>query len=370
MKKKCKKCAECSKKLITSEFHCQDCGSGIHKKCMYKNHSGDEIICTACCYKYLPLYKTSNNVFHEIFNEKPNFRNLPGFKIQSLIDELKKNQNEENSFLSDSIKSSYFTPSEFVKNKFHQNNCSIFHLNVASLGKHIDELKSLLLTLKHDFDIITLTETKIKYTPSNLININIEGYQNFHTPTHTHCGGTMIYVKNSLSAKLLPEFSKSEEGIFESIFVEIKNQKKSLIIGTIYRHPSSGTTFMDDFLHPTLDKLDNKKSKVIITGDFNYNLIKYESHKQTSDFFDLISSYSYRPLILQPSRITYKSNTLIDNIFVNDLSCNSEGGNITSSISDHFSQFSFCDIFGKVTKKKEVNLKRNYRHFKHEEFLK
>ena len=206
------------------------------------------------------------------------FLSTKPLNLQSLIMNLKKNQNEENSFLSDTIKSSYFTPSEFVKNRFHKNNFSIFHLNVASLGKHIDELKSLLLSLKHDFDIITLTETKIKHTPSNLININIEGYQNFHTPTHTHCGGSMIYVKNSLSAKFLPEFSKSEEGIFESIFVEIKNQNKSLIVGTIYRHPTAGTSFMDDFLHPTLDKLDKKnvKSSLLVTliiTSSNMNLI-------------------------------------------------------------------------------------------------
>ena len=164
------------------------------------------------------------------------------------------------------------------------------------------------------------------------------------------------------------EFSKSEEGNFESTFVEVKNTNKSLTIGTIYRHPSA-TSFIDDFLHPTLDKLDTKKRKVIITGDFNFDLIKYESHKKTNEFYDLISSYSYRPFILQPSRVTYKSNTLIDNIFANDLGCSSEGGNITSSISDHFIQFSFCDIFGKVAKKNEYKFKRNYRNFHHAEFI-
>ena len=36
-----------------------------------------------------------------------------------------------------------------------------------------------------------------------------------------------------------------------------------------------------------------------------------------------------RPCILQPSRVTYKSKTLIDNIFTNDLSCIVDGGNLT-----------------------------------------
>ena len=350
MKKKNRKCTECRKNLINSYHNCTDCGSGIHKKCISK-HNGKTLMCTPCLHKHFPFFKISNYQLRET-NEKEKFNNLPSFRIQSLIDELKKNQNEENSFLSDSIKSSYFTPNEFVENKFSNNNFSILHLNIASLGKHIDELKALLFSLKHDFDIISLTETKIKYTSANLINIDLDGYIYFHTPTHTHCGGSLIYIKNCYSSKLLTEFSKSEEGDFESTFVEIKNKTKSLIVGSIYRHPTSETTFMEDFLHPTLDKLNKKKCKVIISGDFNYDLIKYEDHKQTSDFYDLISSYSYRPLILHPSRITYKSNTLIDNIFVNDLSCKSEGGNITSSISDHFPQFSICNIFENEKKKK------------------
>ena len=55
---------------------------------------------------------------------------------------------------------------------------------------------------------------------------------------------------------------------------------------------------------------------------------------------------------------------------INDLGCNSEGGNITASISDHFLQFSFCDVFGKVINKdKEYKFKINFRNFKHNEFL-
>ena len=82
-----------------------------------------------------------------------------------------------------------------------------------------------------------------------------------------------------------------------------------------------------------------------------------------------MSSFSYRPCILQPSRVNYRSNTLIDNIFVNDIGCTSNGGNLTSSISDHFLQFTFCDIFDKVEPKVETKFRRNFKHFKNEEFL-
>ena len=39
-------------------------------------------------------------------------------------------------------------------------------------------------------------------------------------------------------------------------------------------------------------------------GDFNVDLLKYETDTQSSDFFDLLSSFNFRPLILQPTRVT------------------------------------------------------------------
>ena len=167
----------------------------------------------------------------------------------------------------------------------------------------------------------------------------------------------MIYVKNKYPTKILKNLTKSEEDSYESTFVEIKNGNKSLTIGTIYRHPTAKcSTFLEEFLYPTLHELEQKKKKVILTGDFNFDLIKYNTHKPTNDFYDLLSSFSYKPLILDPRRITYKSSTLIDNIFTNNISCSSEGGNLTSSISDHYLQFSINNMFGKAPKKKNNKL--------------
>ena len=103
-------------------------------------------------------------------------------------------------------------------------------------------------------------------------------------------------------------------------------------------------------------------------GDFNVDLIKYASETNTGDFYDLLCSHSFRPLILQPTRVTSKTATLIDNIFINDISCHSFGGNLTSSISDHFSQFAQTDIFDTNIWKKKVRFSRDYRNFNKREF--
>ena len=102
-------------------------------------------------------------------------------------------------------------------------------------------------------------------------------------------------------------------------------------------------------------------------GDYNIDLLKVDSHCETCDFYDLLSSNGFRPLILQPTRMTVRdgklSATLIDNIFINDLETNSSGGNLTVSISDHFPQFVQLNIFEKPKKSKGPRYGRSYRYF-------
>ena len=60
--------------------------------------------------------------------------------------------------------------------------------------------------------------------------------------------------------------------------------------------------------------------------------------------------------------------TLIDNIFINDISCHSQGGNITSSISDHYFQFSQTDILRSPKHAETVKYVRDFGNFGKHEF--
>ena len=54
---------------------------------------------------------------------------------------------------------------------------------------------------------------------------------------------------------------------------------------------------------------------------------------------------------------------------MNDLTCSSIGGNITSSISDHFLQFAQTNIFEKGKKSRTYKYPRSYRTFSEREFF-
>ena len=66
--------------------------------------------------------------------------------------------------------------------------------------------------------------------------------------------------------------------------------------------------------------LDNQRKTSYIAGDFNIDLLKYESHAPTASFVNCLFSYSFFPFINKPTRITCETATLVDNIFTNDVS--------------------------------------------------
>ena len=87
-----------------------------------------------------------------------------------------------------------------------------------------------------------------------------------------------------------------------------------------------------------------------------------------SNFYDSISSFMLQPLILQPTRVCERSQSLIDNIFLNNSQYNSISGSLTCKISDHFPQFSILQNFN-CTKKKTPKFGRSFRTFNENEFL-
>ena len=142
-----------------------------------------------------------------------------------------------------------------------------------------------------------------------------------------------------------------------------------MLVGCFYRHHGPIKEFIDDFFIDILNKIHRESNKsCVIMGDFNIDLLQTDNDDLSGIFFDTLSSFGFRPLILQPTRVTSHSATLIDNIFTNDMSIISKGGNLTSSISDHFPQFSVFDISTHLKQKDRPKFGRSYKNFHHEEF--
>ena len=97
------------------------------------------------------------------------------------------------------------------------------------------------------------------------------------------------------------------------MFIEIINTKKAnIVVGCIYKHPNMDVL---EFNNQMLEKLSKEQKQIFLLRDFNINLLNHNEHQPANDFLDLLASNSIIPYILQLSRLTSHSKTLIDNTF-------------------------------------------------------
>ena len=161
---------------------------------------------------------------------------------------------------------------------------------------------------------------------------------------------------------------KSKE--LESVFIEImtKSKEKNIVIGCIYKHPKlTIEEFNNQFLSSVLEKISFENKEIYLLGNFNINILNYESDRHTAQFLDDMYSNCFIPYITLPTRITPRSKTLIDNIFYNNFDDSIISGNIITDISDHLAQFL---ITPKVLENepKKLIYKRCFKNFNEELF--
>ena len=112
------------------------------------------------------------------------------------------------------------------------------------------------------------------------------------------------------------------------------------------------------------EKLNKEGKFRFLMSDFNIDLMKMDSKFGNSQFYDTMCTYFFSPLIPQPTRVTEKSNTLIDNISCNSFEFTTISGNVTHSISDYLIQFVILEDFMKPSSPyKSSTYKQNFKNF-------
>ena len=96
---------------------------------------------------------------------------------------------------------------------------------MRSLSAHIDELHQLLNTLKFNFDIIGISETKEQIS-GFLKNVSINGYDLHSQYTSYAAGGVALYIKSNLDYIIREDLSTLDDD-FETILGGNKEQKES-----------------------------------------------------------------------------------------------------------------------------------------------
>ena len=234
--------------------------------------------------------------------------------------------------------SDYFTTHDFHSNQdiisfLSSNSLPFLNCNIRSFQANFNNLVNMLSELYFPISVTGVTETKLKNDREILLSINITAYSFLSQPSHTNAVDGGFYTKNNLGYIHRSDLSAQGQNDYESLWIEIQNDLgHNTICGVFYRHPHGSLDNFLNHLSMIVDKIHRKKKYCVLLGDFNLDLLKFESHPSTENFLSTLGSYYFQPQILQPARITDHSATLIENIFFNSLEHFSINGNLCYDI--------------------------------------
>jgi hypothetical protein len=244
---------------------------------------------------------------------------------------------------------------------------NVLSLNIDSLHAKHEELQLFLENIrlnKNRFDAILIQETWLAEN-DDLSLLQLRGYNMISKgKTCGRKGGLSVYLDEAYTHRVL-NFPYTSS-FWENQFLEISGNGllKKLLLWNIYRPPRDTFSDFKKELQDTLTLIDQKNYNIIIGGDFNINLLNINNNNDTSEFFELLTSFGYYPKITMPTRFSNKRGTLIDNFFCNfsDDSTFIKSGILLDKISDHqpyFMSFKKNNItstmskYVKVTKQSE-----------------
>ena len=255
---------------------------------------------------------TSDNNLAELLLENPN----------SLIDMLEENMNEtdhdEPSLMQNSP---YYNNTDFIKFIENKSDCfTMISLNCQSLNAKFDQIKYYIEsynTESHTISAICLQETWLT-AGCDISMYHIPGYQLISEGKSCSAhGGVAIYLHESLSFISIDFDSESDcwDGQFIEIVVENNNnESKTLVLGNIYRPPRQTTDMVNVFINEfesICNRLQSYKH-VMLTGDYNINLLKFRENNMVNTFLECVLSCSYVPKITLSTNSSYPAKWNLD----------------------------------------------------------
>jgi len=177
----------------------------------------------------------------------------------------------------------YFTNARSIRNKIHLLEAVVFLENL---------------------DIISIVETWAK--EEDTLSLKLPEYHMFQNiRKESKGGGVMIYVRESLGAKMREDLMQIGSNQIESVWIELSNKEGNKILwGAFYRPPNSGV----DYDRCMLDQIANtcKYNDVVIVGDFNLPLIDWKTEKANNSkgqlFLDTVQDSFLVQHVIEPTR--------------------------------------------------------------------
>ena len=179
------------------------CNHWVHIKCNDLNDLDYSLLksknefwyCILCTSEILPFY-TVNSIMPPPIGSL----NKPAGALINLMNQLNNfaDDEKENELKLPNCKYKDIDYFQKLSRNFKRKTLSFFHMNVSSLTKNVDHFNILLNDLNVNFDIVAITESRIKKDSPSPVNLHLDKYLVEQTPTETSAGGTLLYINKRL----------------------------------------------------------------------------------------------------------------------------------------------------------------------------
>ena len=107
-------------------------------------------------------------------------------------------------------------------------------------------------------------------------------------------GWVALYVRNDVIYTRENDIFYSDKDCYESVFMKISNLKNSkLIIGCVYRARGHGIRTFNSKFETLTQHISMERTECYLAGDYNINLLNYETHADTKTFVNNLYSNSF-----------------------------------------------------------------------------
>lgn len=187
---------------------------------------------------------------------------------------------------------------------------NVFHTNIRSVAKNLDELQVFLNQFVHSFQIVVLTET---FQVEDTKPYKLDGYDLLYSEgkINSH-DGVFVYIAKTIKYK----YKIVSLGEVKCIQVGFSFNRKKICLTAVYRPNPSCPKLFNTYLHSYLETIEGNVDYSMLIGDININILSQKDFAQ--EYLNILSEMSYISQVNKFTRIDGQKRSCIDHIFIRD----------------------------------------------------
>nr|CAI5857268.1 unnamed protein product [Callosobruchus analis] len=167
--------------------------------------------------------------------------------------------------------------------------------------------------------------------PSEIVSV--DGYSFYRKDRDGRGGGIGVYISNEIKCEqiIITYYIDDDASVIEQLWLKLQFRSSTVALGILYRPPKGNLPLAVEALDTLLSHLSVVYDHILVLGDVNVNMFNI-NNKITLCF----ESYSFKQIIVEPTRITSSTETLLDPIFTTfPERCTNSGTLNTDVFTDH-----------------------------------